>query len=157
MTKNEFIKFAREIQAWAFWTILASIFFVVVGDGAPRLYWENIDTANYYSIESPVKTDKEIYKKGSAITLSAEKRSKINVQGSAVQELILLQEDGQKVEVAHTYFPAFLEKGNEIISIEIMLPKDLASGNYRWQGIISYEVHNVSKSATWYSDIFRVK
>lgn len=139
----------------AFWHMtLAAMLFILVGYYMPKIYLDYFDTNKYYSLELPIKVDKKIYMACDKVIWNMVRTSKADIDAMATVELILLKDN---VEVSRELIPLAAEKGTLPVSTYHKLPCDLESGEYKYNGIVSYEYKGNIKHYHFYTENFFVE
>lgn len=140
-----------------YYALIGLVIFSVAGYYIPKIYYEYLDTRDYYTVKQPVGTDKKEYKPCEYVTLLLDRKSTIKLQGHAVTELIKIENGDahRKKTLKTTYISIDAADRNVIIAHEI--PCQTSDGVYFISTNIEYQFRGATKNYTWITGPFNVK
>ena len=130
----------------------------------PAIYYRYADHTDYFSLESPMKVEKEEYQACEDVQVRTKRFSLLDTRAISVKDLVAVKQiDGVDLEVTTVERPEFIHKSEEeeIIFVYKLPCKErdgisLPPGEYKWRGIIEVKVKGVDKPIPFYTETFRV-
>lgn len=130
--------------------------FVVMGHFLPRVYLQYFDRTEYYKIELPIPVADFDYRPGDFVNVFITRTSMIDNDGVSIIQLNLLRKDAQVERVSHEVRQISMPKGSGTVVVGWKLPEDISSGNYFFDGVVTYEVQGIKKHTKFVTDLFQV-
>lgn len=149
-------EFINRLKESLFSMIFFAALFSVLGYYIPRAYYSWFDQTIYYSIETPIQVEKEVYKPGDIVTVNIIRKAVLDTQGISIRELNLVDEKGN-IEVFTYNTNLAINAGKENIKVDWLLPPNLKDGVYFFQGIVSYPIRGITKYTPFCTERFTVK
>lgn len=137
--------------------IIVAAAFMIFGTLVQSVYYNFFDKTEYLVQEVPFTVNHSVYEPCDTVRATFDRHSIINVAGVDVQELILIKTDKSIDSIVTLKRDSIIIKGDTEITILLTLPCNLDIGAYYWQGILSYEIHDVRKESVWHTEKFLVE
>lgn len=133
--------------------------FAVMGFYIPRTYLAYFDKTDYYKIYSPVAVDQNNkHYPCEPVEVSFTKESLIDGKGYVNIALNLYQTNSQnlKKRVGYQERSIPLTKGEEVITTTWDVDCNRKSGEYYFEGVLTYELNGMKKTHSFYSEQFTI-
>lgn len=123
------------------------------------LYYKYIDKTVYYSIESPARLDKRVYKACDKQMATLTVHSKISGTATNNRELVLERVSDQKEVVFRTETDVVVEVGDpRTVKVPLTLPCSLEIGEYAWRSSTEYYTpQGIRRFAGWTTEDFFIE
>lgn len=149
-------KLPKKIWELLWLPVAVALLFLAIGN-AIEFYYRSFDTSNNVVYELPVITDKTVYNPCDKQVLTFVRETPRSVGAQAIDELVLVREDGSGENIIIIPTTIFLEAGKRQINSVFTLPCEINEGVYRWQGSVTYYTDKgFRRETTWYSSEFGV-
>lgn len=124
--------------------------FVVLGHYTPLIYYQHIDTTEYYQVRLPIKVEPKMYKPCDLVTIYIERRALADLSAEANIELRLVKEGGTGREIIDRQTKKLsiqksLDGNFQTITSHWELPCTIKDGIYLFEGIANYHIHGIQK------------
>lgn len=124
----------------------------------PEFYYKYVDKTEYYSVVSPVPTDKKTYRECETVVAELHRTSLVDTSAVNTRELVLqIDNNGSIEEVYRTDVKLAINKGSGVIYIPLELPCVIKPGKYQWQSVVTYDVRGIEKNHYWTTEWFTVE
>jgi hypothetical protein len=148
------------LQKWTLF-FLITILFVLIPTLGIDAYYKYVDTTEYYQIQTPVVIKENVIEPCSIITLEFNVNSLIRTEGISNRALMVVDtfsDIGTRVPGGTTRVEIPITKTNGWVTkpVQIEVPCGLATGNYYFNAVVSFEVRGIKKSIDWTSIIFPI-
>ena len=127
--------------------IIMGIAFMAAGYLIPHIYYEFIDTTNYYNIKNPVEVLSKEYEPCGNVVVYMVRNSLVDSQGTSVINLNLIKDDATQERVSTVVKVVAINKGQGQITLNWDIPCDIPPGSYFFGGTMSYMVREFTKFA----------
>lgn len=121
----------------------------------PRIYLTYFDKREYFKMELPMTVEKKVYKPCEHVTFIAKRTSEADLLINIHSEFVKSNE-GALNSVYSEERTRTIRKGEQLATIEYMIPCYFKDGVYFTSGTISYEIQGVRKYFFFLSDSFTV-
>lgn len=131
--------------------IIGALIFVALGNGFVSTATMMIPTKFWYQIESPV----DVMAYENKVVLQANRKSRIEVDGEAVIEIVIAEVDEVERDVSF-HKVILIERGESLMQEKLILKTNLEPGIYVVKGIVKFELNGISKREHFYSEKFKI-
>jgi len=125
--------------------VLMGITFMLAGYLIPHIYYEFIDTTNYYSIKNPVEVLEKEYEPCDTVPIYLVRNSAIDSQGQSIINLNLIKDDSSQERVDTVIKVVSINKGEGQITLNWEIDCNAKAGEYYFGGTMSYKVREFTK------------
>ena len=154
---------AQPIYERIAYMMLFAMAFSVIGYFVPKFYYEFLDKTTYFSIEQPVPSEYETYRRGDYISLILTVRSLVDITATQSASLIHVNGDAVAIQLSREESPEIVtvRKTGEVSRVikthTIRLPCHALDGRNFIQVVFTYSVNGVEKTYPYVSDIFNIE
>lgn len=144
--------------------VVISILFGAIFMGLAYLwkdtYYRYFDTTEYLKVDSPISVDRNYYKPGDLVAVSAGIEAEIDLQAVVLTELVLVKaETGDYAVIEGSQIirdAPFRKADHHIVTTYLRLPNALEPGRYYWKGNACYEIRGYERCESYVSQTFWV-
>lgn len=154
--------FLQRVEKQFVYMLTIGAMFSIIGWAVPQVYFQYLDTTNYYSLSQPVAVDKTYYAPCEEVILSTKRVSLTDLVVDASNSLIKVNGE-DPLSIVRVYEAP--ERPNLVVeqstgkpvAFILTIPCDVSDGTYFWQGAVRYTVNDVDKTYIYTTDLFQVR
>lgn len=151
----------NRVQEQLRYMVMFALIFSLIGSGLnqmAKLYFERVDSTQYYRVIPPVRTDKKQYKPCDPVEVFITREAKIDTQGKSIVSLTLVNENPLvKKRITTITRDVIVTKGIDTYVATWNLPCDIRDGTYYWEIDFRYFVKDITKTTHFTTDSFIIK
>lgn len=155
---NGIIKAIGHYRKDAYHRVIMALLFGILFTGAgwvvPRVYFQYIDTKDYYVLDNPILVDSETYTACGEVKMIVHRVSYFNGVARKVEELVRI--NGGNVVESKNVSDFHVGMGEETLIVGHDIPCDTPSGKYVILGAIEYRVNGVTKTDAFATESFEI-